>query len=201
MPHQQLAHLASYVKAPRGLLIQTLAVLAVLMQFGLHTLETNKMKIIITRDDGGISIMNITTDVLDVISGAPDQLETIIEIEINQWAKGSKLTCTSWRVLNDNENLPEKDIFRNALRDNGKVLAHDMPTARDLWRNKMRKVRKPLLEALDVAYQRADEDNNIKAKLDAAQSKRALRDVTADPAIEAAQTVDELKAVWPDILK
>ena len=46
-------------------------------------------------------------------------------------------------------------------------------------------------------YQRADEAGDTGAKADIAKRKQALRDVTADPAIEAARTPDELRAVWP----
>ena len=34
-----------------------------------------------------------------------------------------------------------------------------------------------------------------------AERKQQLRDVTADPAIDAATTPDELKAVWPEALE
>ena len=57
------------------------------------------------------------------------------------------------------------------------------------------------LAALDVEYQHADERGDVAEKARIAAKKQALRDVTADPAIEAAQTPEALKAVWPDILK
>ena len=38
------------------------------------------------------------------------------------------------------------------------------------------------------------------AKAAVAAQKRVLRDVTADPRIDAAKTPDELRAVWPDAL-
>jgi len=78
------------------------------------------------------------------------------------------------------------------------MITIDMEKARDIHRDKMRVARAPLLTTLDVAFQRALEQNANTATIVA--QKQALRDVTSDPAIEAAQTVDELKAVWPDIL-
>lgn len=74
----------------------------------------------------------------------------------------------------------------------------DMAKARDIHRDRMRQARTPKLAALDVAFQRAHEMSNDTAAIVA--QKQALRDVTADPAIEAAQTPDELKMVWPEIL-
>jgi hypothetical protein len=78
------------------------------------------------------------------------------------------------------------------------MITIDMEKARDIHRDKMRVARAPLLTTLDVAFQRALEQNANTATIVA--QKQALRDVTSDPAIEAAQTVDQLKAVWPDIL-
>ena len=75
-----------------------------------------------------------------------------------------------------------------------------MPLAREIWRDKMRQARAPKLEALDVEYMQADEVGDASKKAIVAQKKKALRDVTSDPAIEAAQTPEELKLFWPSIL-
>lgn len=78
------------------------------------------------------------------------------------------------------------------------MISINMEKARDIHRARMRIAREPLLAKLDIAFQRALEQNTNTATIVA--QKQALRDVTSDPAIEAAQTIDELKAVWPDIL-
>jgi hypothetical protein len=78
------------------------------------------------------------------------------------------------------------------------MITVNMEKARNIHREKMRAARTPLLAALDVAFQRALEQNANTATIVA--QKQALRDVTSDPAIEAAQTVEELKAVWPEVL-
>lgn len=74
----------------------------------------------------------------------------------------------------------------------------NMPKARDAWRVKMREAREPKLAALDIQYQRAIEVGADTTAIVA--KKQAYRDVTEDPAIEAAQTLEELKLVWPAIL-
>lgn len=78
------------------------------------------------------------------------------------------------------------------------MILFDMAKAREIWRDKMRTAREPLLATLDVLYQRTLEAGFDTS--DVVARKQALRDVTADPAIDAAQTLDELKAVWPAIL-
>jgi hypothetical protein len=78
------------------------------------------------------------------------------------------------------------------------MITINMAKARDIHRAKMRAARDPLFAALDIAYQRATETGADTAEIVA--KKQALRDVTIDPAIEAAQTIEALKAVWPEIL-
>jgi len=73
-----------------------------------------------------------------------------------------------------------------------------MEKAREIHRANMRAARDPLFSALDIAYQRATETGADTSAIVA--KKQALRDVTSDPAIDAAQTTDELKAIWPSIL-
>jgi hypothetical protein len=79
------------------------------------------------------------------------------------------------------------------------MITINMDKARGIHREAMRQARATLFKELDVAYMVA-----IEQGLDAATvvaKKQELRDVTANPAIEAAQTPEELKAVWPEILK
>jgi hypothetical protein len=78
------------------------------------------------------------------------------------------------------------------------MITINMAKARDIHRARMREARTPLLSALDIQFQRALESNADTSAIVA--KKQALRDVTADPAIEAAQTIEELKAVWPEVL-
>ena len=64
----------------------------------------------------------------------------------------------------------------------------------------MRRARAPLLAAKDAEYTHADARGDAVAKARIEAERQALRDVTADPAIEAAKTPEELKAVWPEVL-
>lgn len=78
------------------------------------------------------------------------------------------------------------------------MITINMTVARDVWRTRIRAARAPKLDALDVAYQRADEQGDGVAKQAIAAEKQALRDATSDPRIEAAATPDDLTAAWPE---
>ncbi len=93
--------------------------------------------------------------------------------------------------------LPSDRHFRGAwsLNDSD-VIVEDITTAKDILKNKIRDVRKPLLEAEDIAYMKALEANNASAKTAAVNKKTALRDAPAASAITNATTIAELKAAW-----
>jgi len=92
------------------------------------------------------------------------------------------------------EFLKNRD-YRNGWAFDGKTIVHDMVRCRDIHRDKLRELRKPKLAALDIAYQRADEAGDSKLKKDIAKQKQVLRDITKNPRIEAAKTVDDLKKI------
>lgn len=153
------------------------------------------MKVALTRRDGGVTIMCLSNDLLDFLEAAPDRLNEIVTGEIN--SAGWQADIVSWRVISGDE-IPADRTFRNAWRHDGTAIVHDMAHAREIHRDKMRQTRKSMLEALDVKIIRALEAKQ--ATKDIVAQKQALRDVTEDPAIEAAKTPDELKKVWPSIL-
>ena len=67
----------------------------------------------------------------------------------------------------------------------------DIEKAKIITKERLRRQRKPLLEAQDVAFQRALETNSDTAAIVA--EKQRLRDITN--AVDDLTTVDELKAV------
>lgn len=91
--------------------------------------------------------------------------------------------------------FPADDEFRAAWRFNGGKIGHDMAKAREIHRDRIRRHRAELLAVLDIHFMRAVEEG-ADTKAISAEKKR-LRDAPADPRIDAAQTVDELKAIWP----
>jgi len=91
---------------------------------------------------------------------------------------------------------PSDRHFRNAWNLSGTVISEDMTTAKTLFKDKIREVRKPLLEAQDVAYMKALESGSTSAKTTAKNEKIKLRDAPASSAITNAKTITELKAAW-----
>lgn len=70
--------------------------------------------------------------------------------------------------------------------------------AKEIHRNAIRKAREPLLQKLDVDFQRALETGQDTSAI--VQQKQVLRDITQHPDLEAAQTTDEIRAFWPEVL-
>ena len=92
--------------------------------------------------------------------------------------------------------IPSDRHFRNAWKLNGSVMAEDMTAAKVIFKDKIREVRKPLLEAEDVTYMKAMEADDASAKTASVAKKKALRDAPSATAIENADTVAKLKAAW-----
>ena len=75
----------------------------------------------------------------------------------------------------------------------------DMAKAREIHKTNIRAARQPLLEALDVEFQKAQETSADTSAIIA--KKNALRDAPADSGIASASDADALKAQWKtDIL-
>jgi hypothetical protein len=72
--------------------------------------------------------------------------------------------------------------------------------AKDVHRNHLRQQRKPMLEALDVAFMLALERADTAQQQEVAVKKQALRDITSHPAIAAAVSTAELRALTLDAL-
>ena len=92
--------------------------------------------------------------------------------------------------------VPSDRSFRGAWSLSGSVISEDLTKATEIFKDKIREVRKPLLDAEDVVYMKALEADDSAAKTASVTKKNALRDATDDSAISAATTIDELKAAW-----
>ena len=75
----------------------------------------------------------------------------------------------------------------------------NMEKAKDIWREKWRGARKPLLEDLDVQFMRAVESGDTTEQNKVASEKQALRDVTLTD-LSSTETTDDIKQIWPTIL-
>ena len=92
--------------------------------------------------------------------------------------------------------VPSDRHFRGAWTLSGSVISEDMATAKEIFKNKIREVRKPLLDEEDVVYMKALEADDADAKTASVAKKKALRDAPAASAITNADTIAKLKAAW-----
>lgn len=89
--------------------------------------------------------------------------------------------------------VPSDRHFRGAWTLSGSVISEDLAKAKEIFADKVREARKPLLEALDTDYMKALESNADTTQIVA--DKQALRD--APTAGDSAASIAELKAAWP----
>jgi hypothetical protein len=92
--------------------------------------------------------------------------------------------------------VPSDRAFRGAWSLSGSVISEDLDTAKDIFRDKVREVRKPLLDAEDVVYMKAMEADDADAKAASVTKKTNLRDAPAASAITNAADIAALKAAW-----
>ena len=92
--------------------------------------------------------------------------------------------------------VPSDRYFRNAWKLKGSVISEDMTEAKKIFKDKIREIRKPLLEAEDVTYMKALEEDDSSAKAESVKKKKALRDAPASKSIDDADTIAKLKASW-----
>tara|TARA_S200000501_G_scaffold172107_1_gene162191 strand:+ start:460 stop:831 length:372 start_codon:yes stop_codon:yes gene_type:complete len=92
--------------------------------------------------------------------------------------------------------VPSDRHFRGAWSLSGSTITEDMTAAKVIFKDKIREVRAPLLEAQDVAYMKALEDDDASAQTAAKNAKKALRDAPAASAITNASNITALKAAW-----
>ena len=90
------------------------------------------------------------------------------------------------KIIEDTE-LPADRVFRNAWNYE---LKEDIPKSREIWKDKLRADRKPLLEQLDIDYMRSVEDGIDSTDIIA--EKQRLRDITL--LVDAAKTINEIKS-------
>ena len=144
------------------------------------------------RPDGGLSVVTPALNTLGEVKGF-----TETDAEQRAWDK-LPTDAINPRFV-DAADVPVDRTFRNAWEDTG-TISVNMPKAREIHKDHLRQKRAPLLAALDVEYQRADEKGDTALKAQIAARKQALRDVTKHPAIAAAKTPDELKVAIPEEL-
>lgn len=141
-------------------------------------------KIIYTRPDGGLSVVHPVRNTIP-------RLEELTDAEIEQraWDKlPADVIAPRWA---DASEIPTDRTFRNAWKDSGDKVDHDMDKSREITKERLRTERAPLLDALDVEFMKALEEG--KPTADIVAQKQVLRDLPAQA--DAVQSIEELKAL------
>lgn len=109
-------------------------------------------------------------------------VESFIEIDSSLLPSNAKefINCRIWDETKNNK------------------ISYDINKSKEVVKNKFRKLRKPILENLDVEFLKALEAGNIEKQQEIAVKKQELRDVTN---ITLSNDFEELKNFIPDILK
>jgi len=92
--------------------------------------------------------------------------------------------------------VPSDRHFRGAWSLSGSVISEDMDAAKEIFKDKIREVRGPLLEAEDVVYMKALEAGDTDAQAASVTKKNNLRNAPAASAITNAANIAALKAAW-----
>jgi hypothetical protein len=90
----------------------------------------------------------------------------------------------------------DNDYFNGFIYEDGEAVA-DIAKCKSIHLDKFRAARAPKLSALDVDFMRAVEQGDAAKQAEIAVQKQELRDVTKTPLPD---TLEEIKAVWPEIL-
>lgn len=158
-------------------------------------------KIIYTRPDGGLTVVTPVINTHTVVDG---ELVPIAEDLSEQEALDramAKLPADAIGIqVVDESTIPTDRTFRDAWKAGTGRVEHDMDKAREIQKERLRVLRAPLLVELDVDFMRAIEAGDVLAQQRIGEQKQQLRDATADPAIAAATTPEQLKAAVPEML-
>tara|TARA_R100001509_G_C4824371_1_gene200998 strand:+ start:661 stop:900 length:240 start_codon:yes stop_codon:yes gene_type:complete len=76
------------------------------------------------------------------------------------------------------------------------MITIDITKAKEVWKNKIRIAREPVLEKLDIDFMKAQEAGTDTTSIVA--DKNTLRDLPEQ--VDTATTTDEIKTVWNDML-
>lgn len=139
--------------------------------------------IAIKKSDGGVSIMTIK-DNADVQS------------VLNKWAMHPRNDMVSYREISP-DSLPD-EVYRESWKDTGLTIKHDLPKARNLHMQEIRKIRDKELEKLDVEYMKAIESGDGLLQDSIAADKQALRDLPQTFDLSGAMSINQLLELWPE---
>lgn len=95
--------------------------------------------------------------------------------------------------------INDSDFITCRIWDNTKEnkISYDFLKAKEIWKNKWREVRTPILEQLDIEFIKALETSNVQKIQEVVLKKQQLRDVTNT---SLPDDLEGIKNTWPEIL-
>lgn len=131
--------------------------------------------IIYPQADNKLAVIIPTGDVNDCIKDVPSE--------------------TPYAIVDDLSGV-DNDYFDGFIYEDGEAVPH-IPTCKKIHLDKFRAARAPKLAALDIAFMKAVETADTEKQAEISAGKQVLRDITKTPLPD---TLDEIKAVWPEVL-
>jgi hypothetical protein len=174
-------------------------------------METNKMKsetvpIAITMSDGTLTIMHFVTRECNPdgsVRWAKPPTKENVQAEVDKVFGNPAIThAVSWRQITYDDVPPDR-TYRNAWRDDGKHIYHDMDHVRTLHLENLRYARAPLLEEKDRSWMRATGQGRKEDAAEIEMQRQELRDLPAAiaKALGKAKTPEEVKKIGIDKLR
>lgn len=180
-----------------------------------NELSPDTVKAAVRRVDGGLTILVVVVGTYEIVNGVRVKTSERDPVEAIEralykferdgvWTKENGKKHVDWEIVHDSfTNDTGTDItYRDAWvhTPGAKKPGHDIVRAREIQRVYLRKARLAEFCRLDNDYRIADEANDHAAKAEIGRLRQKFRDVTADPRIDEAQTVEELKKLRLDYL-
>lgn len=130
-----------------------------------------------------VTVLNDKTTVITPVESTIDQI---------------KGTLTGAYCVIDSTDLPD-GLFRESWVLKKNKVVCDLTKAKDIWKDKWRKARVPILRQLDLEFMKAVEQADSDMIRTIGVKKQQLRDIT-NTSLSKARNIDTLKQIWPDIL-
>jgi hypothetical protein len=152
-------------------------------------------KLIYTRpDDGGVTI---------IIPASKSDLEKtrgpLSEAQYEAIVRGKSIPANAINVMEIIDvDIPDRE-FRDAWKQNGSAITHDLEKAKNIQLEKIRAAREPKLVALDKEFMLALERGQSTTAIVA--QKQALRDITEGLKNLDVKSIDDIKAAFPEELR
>jgi hypothetical protein len=149
----------------------------------------------LTSTPSGIPFLIIEEEKLVSLIKDDDFFESFIADFTQPDGYGVGMSYETWRLYKKQNKIDNSNVQNELQKNKNRNITINMNKARDIWKNKLREDRKPLLEILDVQYIRALERGQTELIQKIVKKKEFLRDITDDPRIENAQNTDDLRQV------